>query len=275
MKKYWLLLGLLWITGSVQARVIVVDPNGDVPTITLAINMATPGDTVKILPGIYEEQIELDKDIIVMGSGYENTILTGPFDPVVNMTAGVLQWVRITSLSGSGVFLKGGVLRNVVIQNCAKNGVYMESADADILNSVIVYNGWHGIWLQDESTVNVINSIVRDNGRRDIDSPGLGGVGRIFLSHVFAGSWRVGQGSAINTFNKDPQFRGRYDFRLSGNSPAIDAGNPSILDPDGSISDIGYFGGPHAPTFPVVTRLELIPLEDGGVRVKAYGRANF
>lgn len=40
MKKYWLLLGFLWISGNAQARVIVVDPNGDVPTIRLAINMA-------------------------------------------------------------------------------------------------------------------------------------------------------------------------------------------------------------------------------------------
>lgn len=208
-----------------------------------------------------------------MGSGYENTVITGPFDPVVTITGGVLQWVRITSLSGTGVFLKGGILRNVVIQNCAKHGVYVEKGgDGDIINSVIVYNGWNGVYADNNSKVDIINSIVRNNGSRDIN----GAFGsRIFANHVFAGRWYVGEGSAVNVSNTDPQFRGKYDFRLSGNSPAIDAGNPAILDPDGSVSDIGYFGGPHAPTFPVVTRLELVPLEDGGVRVRAYGRANF
>lgn len=33
----------------------------------------------------------------------------------------------------------------------------------------------------------------------------------------------------------------------AGDSPLIDAGDPDLLDPDGSRSDIGLFGGPHAP----------------------------
>ena len=37
---------------------------------------------------------------------------------------------------------------------------------------------------------------------------------------------------------------GSYDFHLQKYSPAIDKGDPSILDVDGSRSDIGMFGGP-------------------------------
>ncbi len=36
------------------------------------------------------------------------------------------------------------------------------------------------------------------------------------------------------------------DFHLSAGSPAIDAGAPDLLDPDGSPSDIGAYGGPEA-----------------------------
>jgi len=37
------------------------------------------------------------------------------------------------------------------------------------------------------------------------------------------------------------------DYTLQGGSPAIDAGDPAILDGDGTTSDIGAYGGPNAP----------------------------
>lgn len=36
------------------------------------------------------------------------------------------------------------------------------------------------------------------------------------------------------------------DLRLGSESPCVDAGDPTLLDPDGSGSDIGAFGGPDA-----------------------------
>ena len=48
-------------------------------------------------------------------------------------------------------------------------------------------------------------------------------------------------------FVKDtiPTINSDYDFNLQKYSPAIDKGDPSILDVDGSRSDIGMFGGPY------------------------------
>ncbi|MBK7629406.1 MAG: hypothetical protein IPJ23_01545 [Ignavibacteriales bacterium] len=40
-----------------------------------------------------------------------------------------------------------------------------------------------------------------------------------------------------------------YDFHLQKYSPAIDKGDPSILDVDGSRSDIGLFGGPYGQKY--------------------------
>ncbi len=47
-------------------------------------------------------------------------------------------------------------------------------------------------------------------------------------------------------FNNDTiaTLEGLYDYRLQKFSPAIDAGDPNILDIDGTRSDIGMFGGP-------------------------------
>ena len=41
----------------------------------------------------------------------------------------------------------------------------------------------------------------------------------------------------------------QWDLHLDVGSPLIDAGDPSLLDPDGSPSDIGAFGGPGAGSF--------------------------
>ena len=45
----------------------------------------------------------------------------------------------------------------------------------------------------------------------------------------------------------DPQFVGPMDFHLAPGSAAIDAGDPALLDVDGTTSDMGVFGGPLAP----------------------------
>jgi hypothetical protein len=42
----------------------------------------------------------------------------------------------------------------------------------------------------------------------------------------------------------DPMFIGGYDVHLQAFSPLIDAGDPNILDIDGTRSDIGAYGGP-------------------------------
>jgi hypothetical protein len=41
-----------------------------------------------------------------------------------------------------------------------------------------------------------------------------------------------------------PAYGGSYDYHLQAYSPAIDSGDPGILDVDGSRSDIGAYGGP-------------------------------
>ena len=45
----------------------------------------------------------------------------------------------------------------------------------------------------------------------------------------------------------DPKFADAFTFHLLPDSPAIDAGDPAILDLDGTTSDMGLHGGPYAP----------------------------
>ncbi|RME50150.1 MAG: hypothetical protein D6795_10560, partial [Deltaproteobacteria bacterium] len=51
----------------------------------------------------------------------------------------------------------------------------------------------------------------------------------------------------VDTSGSDPL---AWDLHLSSDSPLIDAGDPHLLDPDGSRSDIGAYGGPGASDLP-------------------------
>jgi nitrous oxidase accessory protein NosD len=50
----------------------------DYPTIQAAINAANPGDTIKVLPGTYTEQIVITKDLKIIGSGAKSTVIKAP-----------------------------------------------------------------------------------------------------------------------------------------------------------------------------------------------------
>lgn len=50
----------------------------DYPTIQAAIDAANPGDTIKVLPGTYREQIIITKDLKIIGSGAKSTVIKAP-----------------------------------------------------------------------------------------------------------------------------------------------------------------------------------------------------
>ncbi len=67
-------------------------------------------------------------------------------------------------------------------------------------------------------------------------------------------NYHVDGGAGIDTslggnIYSDPMFIGGGDYHLQYGSPCIDAGNPSIKDPDSSRSDMGCFGGQWGETY--------------------------
>jgi hypothetical protein len=69
--------------------------------------------------------------------------------------------------------------------------------------------------------------------------------------------------------NAHPLFAEESLFELQYGSPLIDAGDPAVLDVDGSRSDIGWLGGPGGRTYPYV---DLPPLAPDMVAISGEGR---
>jgi hypothetical protein len=279
MKKLFTLLLLLIATIS-GATTYIVDINGagNFKYIQIAINNSANGDTVKVWPGTYNEAVNLNKNLVLLGSGYENTIITSSNNPTITMSNGLIKWFRISSTGGNGININGGTIKNCVVNSCASNGVFSNSGTGFISNCVLLYNGVYGIRSESTGFLYVTNCISRSNS-----SYGFSG------SNPWTYCYNCGDprmnlsysnGSACCTINNqgvidtDPYFLPKEDYRLSSGSPSIDKGQPSLSDPDGSVSDMGYFGGPDCPIYPVVSEMTIQP--DGtNFKITAKGRANY
>jgi parallel beta-helix repeat protein len=115
--------------------VIQNDGSGDAPSIQAGIDSAAAGDTVRVLPGRYVENLDFKgKAIAVLGSGPEQTIIDGSGQPgaCVVFRSGedrgsVLCDFGITGgtgyTSGTGLILGGGI--------------YVRESDPSILTNII------------------------------------------------------------------------------------------------------------------------------------------
>lgn len=285
MKKafYFTLLVLLVLFNQrVSARILIVDKSGlgQYTTIQAGINAALAGDTVKVDPGVYNEQLNISTNIVVEGSGYEYTQIVSNTDPAVSMSAGTIMWFGISSNTGRGVTMSGGTVTNCVVWNCPSTGVEVTGGTTAMLqNSDIVNNNSNNDGNGSSvyalgGTLTVLNTIVwSTSGSQYSAWVGYGGSGTYNLLYSDLGNraYNLGTGG----ISSDPQFSSATDFTLSGGSPCIDAGKPDIYDPDGSRSDIGYYGGPNAPVFPVVTNLRIYFNPNGTVNVQATAQSRY
>lgn len=183
-----------------------------------------------------------------------------------------------TTIDGAGLRLTNGarpVLANVIIagNNAGDDGGGMRIntlSDPRLTNVSIVGNmaggSGGGIDLRDAS-LTMVNTILAGN-RADLDDVGSGGGGlsvaadTVALEVSYAITWdnepdgyfdEADPTSQHGNVDVDPQWiditdedPALWDLHLAEGSEAIDAGDPGIADPDGSVSDPGAYGGPGA-----------------------------
>ena len=194
--------------------------------------------------------------------------LDGDFDLISN----VIVAQNSTDAYGGGMRLSGAscvALTSVAVlaneSNMGGGGLYSASNSCPLItNSVFIGNAAAGIGggiYHASPSAELRNSILCENW-----APAGGGA---FIS----GAFDVMNTNAWNNFGSDydgipnptgtdgnisvdPAFQDTtqpdpldWDLHLSTASPLVDAGLGSILDPDGSLSDIGIYGGPEAESW--------------------------
>lgn len=244
-----------------------VGPGQQYSTIQGAINASSAGDTVKVLPGVYNEAITINPNIVIQGSGYETTVITSTSNPTISMGNGKIMWLAVTSSGGNGIRITAGTITNCLISGCTGIGIFFPSGSTgSVKNTVIVRNASYGVSGDEfNNSGTAVNCISRDNS-----SGGFYDLVGVTYSN---GSLRATSGSG--NIDVDPVFVSSSDFRIGPTSPCWDTGNPADFDPDGSRSDMGYYGGFDAPVFPVVTDMRIILNTDGTVTVRATGKSRY
>ena len=154
--------------------------------------------------------------------------------------------------SGGAVFCnrdRAMVTNNVMWKNKARfgGGVASDRAAAAVLNNTITENeaAYGGGIMVDGGPVRIVNVILWKN-TGDFYFKGFSPFSKPAFSNISDGDF-MGTNGNIST---DPLFKDAQngDFTLREESPCINTGNPEpvYFDPDGSVSDIGAFGGPKA-----------------------------
>lgn len=273
MKKVIIPFALFLIISTISfARIIKVDINGSgqFTTIGAALNAAVNGDTIKVLPGVYDGAITISKDVVLMGSGYETTKITSNNDPTITMNGGKIIWFAITSNTGNGILCNSGIINNCVVRGCTGTGIYLSKNSPGVVSNCTIVSNVYGIWGASETKGSVFNTICYSNSKWDVGSD-YGHLNINFCRYT-SDYWSKGH---VGNINNEPVFASNDDFHISPQSPCWNTGKPDILDPDGSPSDMGYFGGPDCPIYPVVTNVKIIPQTDGSIKIEATGVANY
>ncbi|MFC2103362.1 hypothetical protein ACFLSS_02920 [Bacteroidota bacterium] len=141
-----------------------------------------------------------------------------------NIIAGFLRGEIKTATATDTAIVENNV---VMYQTSTFHGAIFAGGKANIRNNIVAYNRigidtYYGtvteynlFWQNEENIIGIMSMDSTDI----IADP-------MFVNDIF------------------PAYDGNFDFHLQEYSPAIDAGDPNILDVDGSRSDIGVFGGP-------------------------------
>lgn len=154
---------------------------------------------------------------------------------------------------GPGVTLNYGISTNLhKFYNNTINGVY---------DSCSIYVRSVGVWTYYQDTLSTIDNNIFMNCdyilRNDSDIPARVRYSAIYniAEDYFLGPGEFGEGNIF----ANPMITDSMDYHLQAFSPCIDAGDPNILDPDGSRSDMGAYGGPYGEAYQYLDLPPAIP----------------
>jgi hypothetical protein len=194
----------------------------------------------------------IDSNYVENGNnrGYGITMDLGSSPTITNNT---IRLIRSNFGINSAIGGNTKIFNNKIIGEAGYDGIYKNGSIVQANNN-FVYGTFsdYGILLGPNDTL--INNVVMgaENGIGVWDNQG-------FISQ-YNNSWKngvncIGFSSDSTNLSVDPMIvnddttQGDLDFRLQKYSPLIDAGDPTILDRDGSRSDIGLYGGPYGWTY--------------------------
>ena len=151
------LLSAIWIFNvqtSHASKTIVVPQ--DYPTITEAISHASIGDNVVVLKGIYQENVQINKSISIIGEDAENTIIIG--------TGGGNHALSGITVTADNVKVSGFTIESL---NYSSSSLYATGiniqGDHCTITGNIIQNNYLGIFCSIQSYTTITGNTISHN----------------------------------------------------------------------------------------------------------------
>ena len=279
MKSFGFLLVVLSSLGSFAATLRVPQ---DFPTVQGAVAASISGDAIAVSPGLYA----IPASACSLANGSQSTCGLVLHDGTALVGSGPAQTVLDFSGAQIGILLQNGTatiklfhLRsastdifaylgsNITVNNVILTdpvGPSVIGMELNQGNSYIIHNntidnihqssdpGAVAIDVPFGGVADIQNNVVTNNNR-GLAAAAFSSGNYVFNDVVGSLDFNWGQctsagctavSAPANNISADPLYC--PDFTLQPSSPARHAGNPAILNPDGTRSDIGAYGGPEA-----------------------------
>jgi parallel beta-helix repeat protein len=149
----------LVLVSCISASTIYVDDGGagDYVKIQDAINNANQSDTIYVYSGNYNENIIVNKTVILTGENRANTLVNG-IDSNSNT-------VKITA---NNVFLSGFSVDNAAGQPKQYQCIFIQSSQYCTISDNIVKNGENGIYLISSNYNYIVDNTIQNNNQKGI-----------------------------------------------------------------------------------------------------------
>ena len=158
------------IQASVHAHIITVEPG---ESIQAAIDSANAGDIIEVQSAIYQENLNITKQLALQGIGTPVLDAGGKGSTVFFLAEGIsLKGFKLTRASAQGAGINvsnvsnNNIIKNNIIQDNGGNGIDLwASTNNSIEGNTIENNGGNGIglWSCEKSRI-FKNDITENNG---------------------------------------------------------------------------------------------------------------
>ena len=244
-----------------------------------AYTQAQNDDIIFVGEGRYDEDLEIKKSISLIGAGPQYSFITRTIN--IKMKDVVVMGFTISSSNGNGINValsatNSGVctIKNCIIISCLRSGITTGNGGGEstvIQNNVIIYNNSYGIDTGFFGTPTICNNIIVYNKQLAIKTyengqfkgTSFNNVYKNYLENEALDNYEL----SVGDISMDPLFINpdSGNFALQDSSPCKNAGvlGPLYIDPDGTRSDMGAYGGPDSESFwPYNDSIECFTQED-------------
>lgn len=139
-------------------------------SIQAAIDASHPGDTVRIAPGAYTEQLHINtNDVAVIGSG-DRTVLTSPASPttVAEPDTGLRAADGIT-VGSSGTTISNVQISDLKVTGFSGAGVTLDNSASSSVKHVVANDAYDGIEVVSSTHATIAHDAVTGAGHGGID----------------------------------------------------------------------------------------------------------